>query len=175
MVARRNVGAFHLTRPMLFVLSFLCTCEKYPLIIGVPAGTAVPRAEVLGVSGVLPENLCIFIVDQYEEPQIRNIHELSMWGNSASKACENVGKMLQFPAVESAEFNFVERMMAMYDKKMFINSADECACKIRHYRGGLVIVRVLDSEPHVVEEIRASLLSSNAIAFVAATPTLFTA
>lgn len=157
---------------MIFLFALFCAPEKYPLILGVPKTTFAPKPEVLGASGVLPENLCIFIIDQFEEPQIRSLHELRTWGNAAA-ACERVGKSIEFPEVESESFDFVARMKELYEKQMFINSADECPCKIRQYRGGLVIVRVLDNEPNVVEEVRASLLSSNAIAFVASTQNLF--
>ena len=159
---------------MLFLFLSAASSEQYPLILGVSEDTFVPNPSVLGVTGILPDKLCVFIIGQFEEPQITTLKDLSTWNNMiASKVCSAVGKMVEFPSVESNIFNFVEKMKEMYESKMVIDAGNECTCKIGQFREGLVIVKVPDSEPRAVDEVIGRLPEGTAIAFVASTPTLF--
>lgn len=152
---------------MLFLWCILCAGEEYPLILGVPANTFVPNVAALTSPGILPENMCIFIIESYEEPEIGTINDLRKWGN-AEDVCNTVGKVLIYPAVERDVLDFVPVVESLYEKVMPIDSAHECLCKMKNYKGGLLIVTVLDSEPNVVKTVLESLPSGSAVAFVPA-------
>ena len=144
------------------------------MIVGVSQDTFAPSATVLGVPGILPENLCIIIIQQFEEPQIRSIRDLNIWGNMLpTRVANTVGKSIEFPSIDSNIFNFVDKMKEMYPTQMIIDTENECACKIRQFHGGLVLVKVLDSDSRVVDEVVDGLPEGTAIAFIASTPTLF--
>lgn len=157
---------------MLPFLLLLGSAEKYPLILGVDSETFIPNPSVLGVQGILPESVCLFVIDQFEEAQISNIRDLSNWAN-AREVCNGVGKAVQFPVVDSNIFNVMSTLKELYPNPMMINAANECPCKINHFRSGLVIVRVPDNEIGTVSEVVSKLEPNVAIIFVASTPTLF--
>lgn len=152
---------------MLLAWCVACACECYPLVAGVPEGTFVPSAVALGQPGVLPENVCVFVIEQFEEPEIASLEDLLRWGN-AEEVCGRFGKVVAYPCVERATLDFVRAVEDAYERVMFLDSAHECLCRMRNYEGGLVVVKVLDNEPGVVSRVIESLPSGSAVAFVPA-------
>jgi hypothetical protein len=158
----------------MFYLFFICfaSSEAYPLLLGVSTETTATTAASLGTRGTLPANLCLIIVDQVELPPFTALDELSNWAN-AGQVCQSIGKVLTFPAIESSTFNFLDAVRNIYPPEMKIDTGDECACAIKRYAGGLVVVRIPDNESKTVSEIVKYLPKGTAIAFLSATDNLF--
>lgn len=146
--------------------------EVYPLIISIPKGQRIETPSSLSIPGTLPDNLIIFVIDQFKYDQISTAQQLKKWGNSY-KYCDENGRTTTFPKVDSNIYNFVDQMRDLYSQKMNIDSSNECLCKMDQYQGGLVIVHVTDEEPEIVPQILEKAPSGTAIAFVASTEELF--
>jgi hypothetical protein len=151
-------------------LAFSCSCAFYPLLLGVPKDTFAPTPESLGIPGTLPANLTIFIA--VTEPPLASLQQLSNWARAA-EICESVGKALAFPALDSRAFNFLDEMRALYSAELKINTAAECICKVRHFRGGLITVRVPEAEIEAVRTLTHGLPQSMPYAFIGSTAELF--
>jgi len=147
-------------------------CFVYPLLVGVPKGTSISTPSALTIPGNLGDNHVVFIIDRFKFPQISSIREITNWA-SAIKHCEAIGSALVYPKVESNIYNFLDQVRALYPTKMEIDSANECTCRADHYDGGLLVVRVVDNEPHVVEEILSRIRCSYSVSFMASTNELF--
>ena len=111
---------------MLLAWCVACASECYPLVAGVPEGTFVPSAVALGQPGVLPENVCVFVIEQFEEPEI-SLESLLRWGH-AEEVCGRFGKVVAYPCVERATLDFVRAVEDVYERVMFLDSAHECLC-----------------------------------------------
>ncbi|KAK8866808.1 hypothetical protein M9Y10_009776 [Tritrichomonas musculus] len=155
-----------------FVFGILSLSINYPLIIGVPSDSKLKNIASFDVKENLPSNLCIFIIDQVEQPQITTIRQLMQWGNSA-RVCQNVGNYLQFSSLDSSKIDFVSKMRHDYEAVMDIDSKNECVCKLRYYHGGLVVIRVGDNEDIAITEALEKLPEKTSLAFVAANGELF--
>jgi hypothetical protein len=140
---------------------------RYPLLLGVPPSVSASTPEALAVPGVLPENLTVFAAER----PIADLRALSAWAN-ASSVCARVGKTLAFPAVDPGAFDFLAAVRALYATHLGIDTASECTCKVRHFRKGLILVRVRDSEIGAVRTVTEGLPRAMAYAFVPAAPTL---
>ena len=64
-------------------------------------------------------------------------------------------------------------MRQLYPNSMIIDSGNECLCRADDYKGGLLIVRVIDEETHVIEEILSRIHKDITISFIASTKDLF--
>ena len=159
---------------LLLNLAFFSSSINYPLIVGVPNDSKIKNIASFDVKENLPQNLCIFVIDQVEQPQITTVRELMQWGNSAN-VCRNVGNYLQFSSLDSSKINFVSKMRHDYDAVMDIDSKNECVCKLRYYHGGLVVIRVADNEEIAIQEALEKLPEKTSLAFVAANGELFSA
>lgn len=155
-----------------FFFQYLCFSIKYPLLLGIPPDSKIRNLQSFDSKENYPSNLCIFIIDQKEQPQIESIRDLKQWGNSL-RVCQNVGSYLPFPSVDSTQFDFVTKMREIYDAVMDIDSKNECVCKLRYYHGGLVVIRVADNEDIAVQEALEKLPEKTTLAFVAASGDLF--
>ena len=141
--------------------------------MGMPKETIISTPSYLDIPDNLPKNLCIFIIDQFEYPQITSISQLFRWGNALS-VCERFGKIVQFPAVDTNIFDIVSKMKAQYSPNvMTIDTGNQCPCKIENFKGGLVIVRIPDNEPNTLDEILPYLPDETGVAFIASTETQF--
>ncbi|KAH0794709.1 hypothetical protein GPJ56_001461 [Histomonas meleagridis] len=141
--------------------------------MGMPKETIVSTPSYLDVSENLPKNLCIFIIDKFEYPQITSISQLFNWGD-ALFICQKFGKVVQFPAVDTNIFDIVSKMKAQYSPNiMNIDTGNQCPCKIQSFKGGLVIVRIPDNEPNTLDEILPYLPEETGVAFIASTDTHF--
>lgn len=159
---------------LLFVFGLLSSSINYPLIVGVPIDSKIKNIASFDNKENLPQNLCIFVIDQVEQPQITKIRELMQWGGS-SRVCQNVGNYLQFSSLDSTKIDFISKMRHSYDAVMDIDSKSECVCKLRYYHGGLVVIRVADNEEIAVSEALEKLPEKTSIAFTAANGNLFSA
>ena len=155
---------------MLTFLSLLC--GLYPLLVSIPKGHRIETPSGLSVPGTLPDNLIIFIVDQFKFNQIKTIQQLKKWGNCYRFLDEN-GRISQFPSVDSNIYNFLDQMRELYPKKMNIDASSECLCKMDLYTGGLVTIHVIDADSHVIPEILKKVHEETALAFIASTEELF--
>ena len=159
---------------LFFVFGLLSSSVNYPLIVGVPIDSKIKNIASFDVKDNLPQNLCIFVIDQVEQPQISTVRELKQWGDSA-RVCQNVGNYLQFSSLDSSKIDFVSKMRHNYDAVMDIDSKNECVCKLRYYHGGLVVIRVADNEEIAIQEALEKLPEKTSLAFVAANGELFSA
>jgi hypothetical protein len=150
----------------------LAASEAYPLIVGVSKETVATTAPALAVPGTLPPNLCLVIVDEVALPPFHTLNELSNWARAA-QVCQSFGKLLSFPAIESTTFDFLDAMRHLYPSEMKIDASFECACSIKRYAGGFVVVRIPDTDTHIVAEVVEALPTGTAIAFLSATDNLF--
>lgn len=158
----------------MFLISFfnLILCDTYPLIIGVPSEVIVSTPSSLFNQGNLPENFCVIIIEKRAFQQISTFRQLLQWGDSLD-ICSNFGKVKEFPTVESNIVNFLDKIKGSYNEMMTIDTRKHCPCKIRDFKGGLVVVRIPDNEPETLDEIIPYLPQGTGIAFIASTPTLF--
>ena len=78
---------------------FSLLCGLYPLLVSIPKGNRIETPSALSIPGTLPENLIIFIVDQFQFNQIKNIQQLKKWGNCYRYLDEN-GRVSQFSSVD---------------------------------------------------------------------------
>ena len=141
--------------------------------MGMPKETIVSTPSYLDVPENLPKNLCIFIIDQFEYPQITSISQLYRWGDALS-ICERFGKVVQFKAVDPNIFDIISKMKTQYSPNvMEIDTANQCSCKIMDFQGGLVIVRIPDNESNTLNEILPYLPEETGVAFIASTETNF--
>lgn len=157
---------------MLALIIAICRCEPYSFIMGVTSNISITNPDEVIRSDILPANVAIFIIEKYEFEQITTNDQLSDWG-AVGDLCQAYGKILEFSDVDSATFNIVDALASHSKTSLLIDSRKECACKIRHFNNGLVIVRVYDNEPNIVTEITENLPDDVALVFVASTPTLF--
>jgi hypothetical protein len=138
--------------------------SSYPLLLGVPSSVSAPTAESLGIPGTLPENLTVFIAVPTPDAPLTDLRSLSAWGN-ASTVCARAETTLAFPAVDSS-FNFVDTVRGLYPAQMSIDTATECTCKVRHFRGGLLTIRVIEEEISAVRVVTQGLPAAMPYAFV---------
>ncbi|OHT05200.1 hypothetical protein TRFO_27137 [Tritrichomonas foetus] len=144
---------------------------NYPLVFG-STNNNIKNLASLENEENLPDDLCIFIIEKFEQPQIRSFRQLAQWAD-AKKHCQNVGYFTQIPIIESTKFDFVERMKKHYKDFLYIDARSECVCKLRYYSGGLVIIRVNDNDGESVTEVIDHIGTKNPLAFVAAYGDLF--
>jgi hypothetical protein len=156
----------------MFLLLTLASSERYPLLLGVPDNVTADTPAGLAVPGLLPENLTIFIAVPSDNTPVNDLIQLSKWAG-ASQICAKLGKTLAYPFVDSNIFNFLKAMREIYSQELTIDAANECACKLRYYKGGLVTVRVPDEELEVVDEAVKKVPEGTAFAFIPAIGDLF--
>lgn len=155
------------------MLAFLLLFLRYPLLLGVPKDVRIPKQEMLSIKGVIPDDLCIFIIDRVENPEIRRIQELANFAH-AEERCSAVGNLLMYSQIDHEDFNFLEKMREnRAGHIMKIDTGSECPCKAANYRSGLIEVRIPDNSPSYVNEILSSLPTNIAVAFIAASDDLF--
>jgi hypothetical protein len=147
--------------------------QPYPLLLGVPPDVVADTPSILATPGLLPENLTIFIAVPGAETPVNDIIQLGKWGG-ASQICEKVGKTLAFPSVEANIFNFLKEMREIYPQELTIDGGNECACKMKYFKGGLVTVKVPDDDLEVVDEVVEKAPPGTAFAFIVASDDLFT-
>jgi hypothetical protein len=145
--------------------------QLYPLLLGVGPDVIADTPSSLAAPGVLPDNMTVFIAIPTDEMPLNDIAQLSKWGG-ASEICAKVGKVLAFPAVDSNTFHFLKVIRERYSEELKIDAANECACKIRYFKGGLITVRVSDEDIEAVDEVVAKLPPGTAIAFTVGIPDL---
>lgn len=153
-------------------LAFLLLFIRYNLLLGVPPEVNIPSKEMIGVNGVVPHDLVIFIIDRIEQEPLDTIEKLSSFADAEEK-CNRIGKALKFEDIDSDELNFLEKMREQREYKLKIDANHECACKASWYRQGLLEVRVPDTKPNIPGIVLRKIQTNVSIAFIYSTDELF--
>ena len=155
-----------------FTLLFLSKCEEYPLLVSYKRGHSVQTPNQLAISGALGDKHVCFIIDHFAKPQIRTVRELGNYAG-AMGLCERYGSVKTYSAIDSTNFDFLKSLRETYQKKMNLDSANECTCKADDYEDGLLVVRVSDEDDYVIKEILDKVPRDVTISFLASTDKLF--
>ena len=162
---------FQIQKMLSFLFAFI-RAEEYPLLVSCKRGYQVQAPNQLGISGALGDKHVCFIIDRFAKPQIRTVRELGNFGG-AMRVLERYGTMKSYAAIDSNEFDFLKSLRSIYQRKMNLDSSDECTCKADNYEEGLLVVRVSDEDEYVIQEILDKVPKDVTISFLASTDKLF--